>query len=107
MIPPFAPKPVAWHSEQADTVRINMAVVYGSIERTHGLNIKASHTGFEVTKGRTMEYRDGFYTCTQAKGKEQCATYRLKMLKFLHWALVNAPTPELNEYKDWINGQFK
>lgn len=90
----FPPKSIAYGVNDAlHGDRINTPDLYRSIEKEHGMKILSSHTGFKVTnrRGETV-YTDGTYTPSKARGTEQCAQYRLRMFKFLRWAMVHAST---------------
>ena len=102
------PSPTALAVNQATNVSgIDMVWIFRSMERVYGYNIHASYTGFTVGKpGEKPAYQEGEYTPVQAKGAEQCALYRLRLLKFYLWAVENAPTPELKEYEEWLHVQI-
>lgn len=104
-LPLFAPTESAYGVNQAlNADRINVPDLYRSIERAHGMKIMASHTGVSVSNRRgELVYLDGMYTPSKARGKDQCAEYRLRMFKFLRWAMVHAPTAEMRA----IEGRLK
>lgn len=86
---------------------VDMTWIFRSLERDYSYNIHASYTGFTVGKpGETPVYQDGEYSPVQARGSEQCAIYRLRLMKFFLWAVEHAPTPEMKEYEGWLRAQL-
>ncbi len=102
--PLFAPKAAAYAvNNELHGDRLNMPDLYRSIEKAHGLKILSSHTGFLVTNRRGEPvYVDGDYTPSKARGREQCAEYRLRMFKFLRWAMVHASTDAIRSIEQRI-----
>lgn len=104
--PMFNPRLLA-HAVNQELVpqRVDLARVYRSLENV-GYSIRISHTGADITYKGQVVYQDGQYIRTQARGREECAQQRLRQVKMLRWAIVNAPTKELRAIEGWVYGQL-
>lgn len=95
-------------NQQVVQSAIDMGRIFISLERVYGYNVHASYTGVCVGRpGEKPVYSDGEYQPVQAKGAQQCAMYRLRLLTFCIWAMRNAPTPEIKEHEQFLKAQIQ
>lgn len=88
--------------------QFDMNPLFMSLHREYGLRLEISYYGVRLTNSAgSVVYEDGNFQAKDYKGSDGKAVLNRRILNLFEWILVNAPTPECNDFARYLDEQRK